>query len=524
MGRTKNVIRNIVWGYIYKVITLVMPFIIRTVIIRILGSQYLGLNSLFVSILDILNLAELGFGSAIAYALYKPIAEENIEEISALMKLYRKVYRSIGMFIFGVGICLLPFLEIFIGTEHPENINIYLLYLLYLLYTVVGYLMSAYKASLFEGYQRADISNKINSGILMARYLIQILALVFFKDYYIYILMLPIFQILTNLIAAVILNKMFPNIKPKGEIDSNIKRNIRKKVISLIGHKISDKALPSINNIIISTFLGLNILASFDNYNYIITAIGSMLVIIYNAGLAGIGNSIVLESVDKNYNDFCKISFINNWLVGWCSISLLLLFQPFIVLWVGEAYRLSNLIVLLFVIYFYVFYIRKIVLTYKDALGMWDRDARKPYVMIIINILLSIILVKNIGLIGTLLSSIFVNIFIAIPWETYVLFRYYFGINKIKQYYKHQLISFLQIICVGMTTIFISNVFIFEFKIIELMMKTIIIAIIPNILLLFINYNKNEYKECKKMIFNILKFKSIRKRNKGEEEKLEIEM
>lgn len=514
MGRTKNIVRNIIWGYIYKIITLVMPFIIRTVIIRILGSEYLGLNSLFVSILDILNLAELGFGSAMAYALYKPIAENNIEEISALMKLYRNVYRFVGILIFVIGICLLPFLNIFIGTEYPREINIYLLYLLYLSYTVIGYLMSAYKASLFEGYQRADISNKINSGILIIRYLVQIITLVFLKNYYIYIIMLPIFQILTNIIAIIILNKMFPNIKPKGKIDSNMKRNIRKKVTSLIGHKISDKALPSINNVIVSTFLGLNILACFDNYNYIVTAIGSMLIIIYNAGLAGIGNSIVLESVNKNYKDFCKISFINNWLVGWCSISLLLLFQPFINLWVGEVYKLSNLIVLLFVIYFYAFYIRRIVLTYKDALGMWDRDAMKPYIMIIVNILFSIILVKRIGLAGVLLSSIIVNIFIGMPWETYVLFKYYFGMDKIKHYFKYQLTSFLQIICVGIITTFITNLFIFELKIVELMIKAMIIVILPNILLLCINSNKNEYKECKKMIINILKLKKIRNVNK----------
>lgn len=504
MERTRNAIRNIIWGYVYKIITLIMPFIIRTLLIRILGSQYLGLNSLFISILDILNLAELGFGSAMAYSLYKPIAENKTDEICALLALYRRVYNIIGVFILCIGIVIMPFLKNFIANDYPKEINIYILYIYYLAYTVIGYLMSAYKASLFEANQRADISNKINSVILLIRYGVQIFILIYLKNYYLYIIMLPIFQVITNIVALIILKKMYPNIKSQGKVDEIQKEDIKKKVISLIGHKISDKALFSVNNIIVSSFLGLSILAYFDNYNYIVTAVGGMLLIIYNAMLAGIGNSIVVHDVDKNFSDFNKITFLNNWLVGWCTICLLSLYQPFINLWVGERYMLSNFLVILFSIYFYSFYIRRIVLTYKDALGMWDKDALKPYVIIVVNILLAIILVKKIGLAGALITPIVVNIFIAIPWETVVLFKYYFGIEKLMEYVIKQIKWTILIIFLSIFTLIVINLFNINYEIGELFLRVFILCTLPNMLLIMISYNKEEFKQCKNMFINIM--------------------
>ena len=507
MERTKNAIRNIIWGYVYKIITLFMPFIIRTLLIRILGSQYLGLNSLFISILDILNLAELGFGSAMAYSLYRPIAENKTDEICALLALYRKVYNAIGAFILGIGILIIPFLKNFIANDYPKDINIYVLYIYYLAYTVIGYLMSAYKASLFEANQRADISNKINSVILLIRYGVQIFILIYFKNYYLYIVMLPIFQIITNMIALIVLKKMYPNIKSRGKVDEIQKEDIKKKVISLIGHKMGDKALFSINNIVVSSFLGLSILAYFDNYNYIVTAVGGMLLIIYNAMLAGIGNSIIVHDVDKNFSDFNKITFLNNWLVGWCTICLIALYQPFITLWVGEEYKLSNFLVILFAIYFYSFYIRRIVLTYKDALGMWDKDALKPYIIVIVIIILAILLVNKIGLAGALITPIIVNIFIAIPWETIVLFKYYFGIENLRGYVIKQIKWTILIIFLSIFMIIVVNLFNVNYGVEELVLRISLVCTLPNMLLLIISYNKKEFKQCKNMFINIIKRK-----------------
>ena len=128
--RTKNTVRNIAFGFGYRIISIVLPFISRTAILYILGNQYLGLNSLFSSILSFLSLAELGVGGAMVYSMYRPIAENDSKTIKALLNLYRKFYRIIGTVIFALGLCLIPFLKFLVHEALPGDVNIYLLYLL----------------------------------------------------------------------------------------------------------------------------------------------------------------------------------------------------------------------------------------------------------------------------------------------------------------------------------------------------------------------------------------------------------
>ena len=158
--RTKNATRNIIFGVILKAYQIIAPFLMRTALIYLMGVQYLGLNSLFTSILQVLNLAELGVGSAMIYSMYKPIAEDNNAAICALMKLYRTYYRVIGLIIAVAGCALTPFIPKLISGDVPEKVNIYVLYLLNLGATVLSYWLYAYKNSILQAYQRMDVVSK----------------------------------------------------------------------------------------------------------------------------------------------------------------------------------------------------------------------------------------------------------------------------------------------------------------------------------------------------------------------------
>lgn len=161
--RTKNATRNIVVGMILKIYQLLVPFVIRTVMIHVLGMEYLGLNSLFTSILQVLNLAELGVGSAMVFSMYKPIAEDDSATINDLMKLYQFYYRIIGMIILVIGIAITPFIPKLIKSDIPSGLNIYILYYLNLGATVISYWLFAYKNCLLTAHQRSDVISKVNS-------------------------------------------------------------------------------------------------------------------------------------------------------------------------------------------------------------------------------------------------------------------------------------------------------------------------------------------------------------------------
>ena len=173
--RTKNATRNIIFGVILKAYQIIVPFLMRTAMIYLMGVQYLGLNSLFTSILQVLNLAELGVGSAMIYSMYKPIAEDDNATICALMKLYKTYYRIIGLVIAVIGCALTPFIPKLISGDVPDNLNIYLLYLLNLGATVLSYWLYAYKNCILQAHQRVDIVSKVSLVTSTIQYALQLL-------------------------------------------------------------------------------------------------------------------------------------------------------------------------------------------------------------------------------------------------------------------------------------------------------------------------------------------------------------
>ena len=237
-GRTYNVIRNISSGLVYKLISIFLPFILRTVMIHYMGIQYAGINTLFSSILQVLSMAELGFGSALTFSLYKPIVDNDEEKICKLLNLYKIIYRRLGCIILGIGIILIPFLQYLIKGSYPNDVNIYVLYIIYLFNTSISYFLFAYKQSLLNANQRNDIVNTVGMITYAISYTVQILAILITKNYYVYIIFTPICTVVNNILVAFCAKRAYPNLSCKGDISKEEKKEIYSKVKALAGHKI----------------------------------------------------------------------------------------------------------------------------------------------------------------------------------------------------------------------------------------------------------------------------------------------
>lgn len=491
IARTKNTVRNIVFGFINKIIGIILPFFSRTAILYIMGEKYLGLSSLFTSILSFLSLAELGIGGAMVYSMYKPIANNDKQTICALLNLYKKFYRVIGGIVLILGITLMPFLNILVPDKLPDNVNLYILYFIYLINSVLSYWLFAYKNALLQAYQRTDINSKIASIITPVSYLIMIGFMAITKNYYAYAIWLPIFTVITNVIRSNYVDKHYPDLKPVGEISQELKASIVKKVKALIGTKLNTVVLNAADNIVMSAFLGLTVIAMYGNYYYIMSSIVGFLGIIYAAMTAGLGNSLETETVDKNYRDFEKLSFMNAWIVGWCTVCLICLYQPFMKIWVGEDLMFPFYIVLEFGLYFYIYQSRKIPITYKDAAGIWWEDRFRPYVCMIVNLVFNIILVQIIGVSGIILSTV-LSLVISIPWENYTIFKYVFHRSSI-QYYKKMGFYMISMLAGGGLTYWVCS-FLGE-GFLMLCVKGVMCVIIPNIVFVVLNYKRQEFKD-----------------------------
>ena len=331
MSRVKNASRNIVWGVLNKIVVLLLPFITRTVMIYTLGMEYVGLSSLFTSILQVLSFAELGIGSALVFSMYEPMAENDDKKICALLNLYKKTYRIIGVIILVAGLAILPFLNYFVNGSVPNNINLQILFVIYLLNNLAGYFLFAYKQALFTAAQRVDVISKVGMILQLFLSIFQVVILILFKNYYMYSIAIPIVTVVNNIIICVVSDRKFPQYKCYGCICKEEKKEIEKKVGGLLFQKIGNIILTSADTIVISSFLGLRVLGIYNGYYYVITALLGFLAVIQQAIIPAIGNSEVLESKAKNLKDFRMFHLLYMWIVIWWCCCLSGLYQPLLV-------------------------------------------------------------------------------------------------------------------------------------------------------------------------------------------------
>ena len=504
LERTRNAGRNIIFGGILKLYQIIVPFLMRTVMIYFMGVEYLGLSSLFSSILQVLNLAELGVGSAMVYSMYKPIVEDDEKTICALINLYRKYYTFIGLVIAIIGICMTPYVPFLIKSDLPGGLNIYVLYWLNLGVTVLSYWMFAYKNSLLQAYQRTDIISKVTLVTTTVQYTFQIAILVTLKNYYIYVIVALMTQALTNIITAAVATKMYPTIKPYGKLKHKKVDEINHRIKDLFTSKVGAVIVNSADTIVISAFLGLTMLAIYQNYFFILNSIVGFVAIIFNACMAGIGNSIIVESSEKNFEDLKKFTFIVAWISGFCTTCLLCLYQPFMELWVGSELKLKFSAVICFCIYYFVYEVNQLLNTFKDAAGIWHEDRFRPLVTALSNLLMNLIMVQFWGIYGVILSTVLSTIFVGMPWLLHNLFTVLFPKEKLLEYLK-SLVFYVIVTFIGCLLTYQCCRLVYANKILTVVIRAGICGVMVN-LFYFIIYRKiPEFKQSVELATKIVK-------------------
>lgn len=447
LNKLKNTKQNLIFGFAQKIYQLLLSFVFRSIMVHALGVQYLGLNGLFASILLVLNLAELGVGSAMVFSMYRPIAEDDSNKICALLRLYKLYYRVIGAVILVVGGLLTPLIPELINGEIPSNINIYILYWLHLGATVLTYWLFAYKNSVLEAHQQRSVISKVTLITDTIKYLLQFLALIIFRNYYFYVLSILLSQALCNIITAIVSHKLYPHYRPHGHLEASERRTITRRISDLFTLKLGSVIVSSSDTLVISYALGLRPLAIYQNYFYLVRAARSFITIINASVLAGIGNSMLTKSEEENYRDFRSFMFIEFWIFGFCVCCFSSLLQPFMVLWMGGDLMLDYPFVIILCLYFLGYEYVTSMSVYKDACGIWHQDRFRPLVCGLTELTVSFILAHFLGLFGVVLGVFLVGSLISAPWITQNIFNHIFKHERIVGHIKDISFYLLVIIC-----------------------------------------------------------------------------
>lgn len=495
-SRTVNSFRNVSAGFVSQGFTYLFGVINRVVFVRCLTAEYLGVNGLFTNVLSMLSLAELGIGSAIVFALYKPLSKNNEKEISALMSFYAKAYKAIGLLVAVVGLALLPFMGKIIG-EAPnikENLNI--IYLLYLFNTSSSYFFS-YKCSLLNADQKNYIVTFISTFTTLIQSVIQWIILFTIKNFIIYLICQSVFTLLSNIIVSFYVDKHYKYLKKykKEKLEPEIKKSLFVNVKALVITKVSGILVNSTDNIIITALNGLSATGLNSNYVLLTSTLNSILTVIFTGMTGSVGNANATLSKEHQMKLFNSINLLNFWLYGWCSIAFIILSNDIVEIFFGKEYVLSMSIVIIMAVNFYTVGMQNSVWTFYNTLGLFDHGKYLGLVTGAVNIVLSIYFGKIWGLFGILFATFISRLVTNIWYSPFALFKYGLKENIWKYFVTY--IKYLLVLIFTLFLNYIATNFELGNNILSFILKLVICIIVPNLVFLIVFFRTKEFSYIK---------------------------
>ena len=505
MNRKKVIMRNSIIGTVTQVFQMLMSFIIRKIFIRYIGIEYLGINAVLTEILEMLSLTEFGVQNAIIFRLCKPLLANDIDVVSEIIFLLRKLYYIIGSVILVTGFCLFPFLKYIITNVEVSMSAVYIAYFILLLSSVLTYYMGYWRTLLYAD-QGQYILSTIDAVVNFVASILRIGVIVYFKSFYLYIFIVLCKNTISNLIVTRYTQKKYLGLKSDIVISKELKRNILKDVKNIFAGKAAGYVYSSTDNLVISTIIGTVDVGYIGNYKSITTAANTVMTNIFLSMQPMVGNYVASESNEKAYDFFEKYSFIRFFIACMLLIPLINTIEQFIVWWIGSEYVLNRSIPMLIIIDIYISIVHGSTGEFILAKGLFSYERTMGIIGAIVNIFTSIIGTFILGLEGVLLGTVISQI---IMWagRSIIVHKYCFAYNN--KYFFRYWIKEIQFFIIFMVECVFTNKLFFLFNGmggISVIINKIILSFILCFIIHFIVWRKTkEYIYFKEWSFSLIK-------------------
>lgn len=498
-SRTKNTSRNMIVSLVCYSLYTILSFVIRKVFIMTLSEDYLGISGLFTNILTILSFAEMGIGNAIIFNLYKPIAVGDKEQIKSLMNLYKKAYTIIGVIVLGAGLLIIPFLGYFVKDPPVINESLTVIYLFYLLNTSLSYFFS-YKQSIITANQKSFVVTLYTNGFRILQMILQGILLFTTHNFLLYLSAQLVCTLLNNFLLAQKADKMYPEIKEKNivQIPKEERNRIFANVRALFLYKLGSTVLNGTDNIIVSKIVGLKWVGYVSNYSMIIVAISSIVDQIPNAVIASVGNLNATESKEKKEHIFNVILYVCAWIYGFCAVGMFFFSSDFVSIAFGDKWRISGVVVFALALHFYVSSVSFPSYTYRTTMGYFVQGKFAPACAAVINIVLSVVLGKTIGLAGVYFATSISRFFTMGIVDPVLIFKNGFGKNPLL-YYLRYFAYFIIVSAVGALS-YIPLMFIPLGGLAGFIVKLVVFSVVFNLLFMLATFKTKEFAYVKNVL------------------------
>lgn len=501
-GRFKKSTRNIVFSLLSQIIIVLFEALARRFFLQVFTSEYLGLGSVFKSILNILSFADLGIGSAIVFSLYKPIAENNQAKIRSYMRVYRNTFLIIGTIVLICGAALTPFLNIFVK-EMPDIPHIRLIYLLFVFQSGIQYFFS-YKITFLTANQQNYIFQRMQIIASFVKLGLQITSILLLKNYFMYLGSTILVVAVLDVACSIYVNKKYPFVKGKAEkLEKKEIDCLKKNVFALFLYRVGNTLLVTIDTIVISKMLGVVPAAIYSNYHLIITYSDTFFVSVLGTITPSLGNFMVGANTTNKRELFKRIQNIYSWIATLIGVGMIVCLNPFVSLWLGNEYLLDQSIVVMLVISLSLTNFQRPCSLIRDTNGLFWCGKFRPLIMAIINIVASVILTYFFGMIGVVIGTIIAKLSTFVWYDPYIVYKHVF-LNGLAEYFYEYIEKWIVFLLLTITCVALCNRLPFTGWL-AFFAKVTIVMIVVNLVYLNIFKKSGDYNYLKNHLFNIFK-------------------
>lgn len=494
-SRTSNVIKNSFASLILKSVNIFIQFVMRTAFIYLLGNEYTGVSGLFTDILSVLSLMEMGLDTSMVYALYKPLADNDKKRIVGLMNFYRTAFQIIGIVVFLSGILCISFLD-YIITDVPNiKENIYLIFVFYVLTSSSSYFF-VYKTILLKADQKSRLISKWSVTIQIIECIFEVIALILYKQFLIYLVMHFCAVIIKNLILSHKAGRMYAVFfyDKDSRLEEKERRILIRDIMCLTAYNFSGVIINSTDSIFISAFIGTTEVAIIGNYTLIINSIRTCVEQVVNAAKPSVGNLAVTSSYKKQKEVFNRMNFIAFYVACFCCACFYTLLIPFIRdIWFNSSYEISIVVVFILTINFYIAVMVLPVESFRTANGLFVQGWIRPVVMAVMNLILDIIMGRKWGIIGIFTATTISRISTQVWYDSYLVYKEVFGTRPWK-YYIDYVLKFIIMVFVCICTNVVTGYILVEINFVDFVIKSIVTFLVSNMFLIVVFCKDKNFK------------------------------
>lgn len=507
MTRTQNSFFNVITGIGSTLLLVLLNFITRSVFIRTLGESYLGIEGVFTNILSMLSLADLGFGSAIVFKLYRPIEENDRPRLRVLVKLYRRTYFIVGCVIAFLGLCLIPFLpklakDYYLFSE--LGLNAAFIFLLYLFNSVSSYWFFAYKSAVVQANQKTYLLNLLGYATSIINSLCQILVLIYAKNFVLYVCVQIGFSVLNNILYALICDRRYPYVREKtpDRISREELKEFFKDCSALFLYRASSVITNASDTIVLSALVGLQTVGLYANYLSIKNSIRSLLFTCLTSINASLGSLYTTGKIEWSRLVYRVVNFCTVIIYGIAAIGMAVLMDDFISLWLGDRFVVTTWthngttfympIAILIGVEVYAIGIANFCSSFRNAMGLFQELKYRPIATVILNLAICILAVPYLGIAGCIISTIISLSATNLIFDPLIIHKHALK-QSARPYFRRNLVYMIVVLVAGVLAWWVCRLIPLE-GILGFIVRGCVCVAIPGILFILCFFRTEEFR------------------------------